>query len=194
MTFLPTVLEQSSKGDRVYDLYSRMLKDRIIFVNDEINDHTANLIIAQLLFLESEDPEQLIYMYINSPGGVVSSGLGIISCMQFLKNPISTIITGQAASMGSLIASSGTKGYRKMLKYSTHLVHQPLGGAKGQASDLQIQVNEILRLKELLTNIYVENTGQTFDTMTTMMDRDTILDAKQCIDIGLVDEILIKRP
>lgn len=193
MNLVPMVIEKTSQGERAMDIQSRLLRDRIIILNDEVNHHTAGLIVAQMLYLESENPDADILFYINSPGGSVTDGLSILDTMRFVKCDVSTIVMGQACSMGSLLASSGTKGKRLMLPNSTHLVHQPLGGARGQASDIEIQANEILRLKKLLTEIYVENTGQTFKKLQNVMDRDTIMDARQSVDFGLADCILSKR-
>lgn len=187
---VPIVVEKTSSGERSYDIFSRLLKDRIVLLNDEVNQHTAGLIVAQMLFLESEDRTQDILFYINSPGGSVTDGLAILDTMSCVKCDVSTIVMGQACSMGSLLASAGTRGKRLMLPNSRHLIHQPLGGAKGQASDIEIQAREIVRMKRQLTNIYVRNTGQTYETLERDMDRDNIMDAEQSIVYGLADKII----
>lgn len=190
---VPMVIEKTGQGERAFDIYSRLLNERIIFLNGPVDDQSANLVIAQILHLESQDSERDINFYINSPGGSVIAGLGILDVMDFVKPDIATYVIGQAASMGSLIASSGTKGKRFMLPRSRHLIHQPLGGASGQASDMEIQVNEILRMKKELTEIYVKNTGQTFEQLTKDMDRDNIMDAKTSVNYKLADQIIVNR-
>jgi ATP-dependent Clp protease protease subunit len=190
---VPMVVEKTSQGERAFDIYSRLLNERIVFLNGPVNDHSANLVIAQILHLESMDSNKDINLYINSPGGSVVSGLGILDVMDFVKPDIATYVIGQAASMGSLLASSGKKGKRFMLPHSRHLIHQPLGGASGQASDMEIQVNEILRMKKDLTNIYVKNTGKSFSQLTKDMDRDNIMDAQASINYGLADKVIEKR-
>lgn len=190
---VPIVVEQTSKGERSYDIYSRLLRDRIVMLDTDVNEHSASLIVAQMLFLESEDPSKDILFYINSPGGSVISGLSILDTMQFIKCDVSTIVMGQAASMGSLLASSGTKGKRLILPRARHLIHQPLGGAQGQASDMEIQVNEILRMKKQLTEIYVANTGKSYEQLERDMDRDNIMTAEESIAYGLSDKIVSKR-
>lgn len=190
---VPIVVEKSQQGERAYDIYSRLLSERIVFLNGPVDDHSANLVIAQILHLESVDADKDINLYINSPGGSVIAGLGILDVMDFVKSDIATYVIGQAASMGSLLASSGKKGKRFMLPRSRHLIHQPLGGASGQASDMEIQVNEILRMKKDLTNIYVKNTGKSFDQLTRDMDRDNIMDAETSVSYGLADQIIQKR-
>jgi len=190
---VPIVVEQTSKGERSYDIYSRLLRDRIVMLDTDVNEHTASLIVAQMLFLESEDPDRDILFYINSPGGSVISGLSILDTMQFVKCDVSTIVMGQAASMGSLLASSGTKGKRLILPRARHLIHQPLGGAQGQASDMEIQVNEILRMKKQLTEIYVTNTGKSYEELERDMDRDNILTAEEAVTYGLADKIVTNR-
>lgn len=187
------VIERTSQGERAFDIFSRLLNERIVFLNGPVDDQSANLVIAQILHLESQDSEQDINFYINSPGGSVISGLSILDVMEFVKPNIATYVLGQAASMGSLIASSGTKGKRYMLPRSRHLIHQPLGGASGQASDMEIQVNEILRMKKELTEIYVQNTGQSFEQLTKDMDRDNIMDAITSVNYGLADKIVSSR-
>jgi ATP-dependent Clp protease protease subunit len=190
---VPIVVEQTAKGERSYDIYSRLLRDRIVMLDTDVNEHSASLIVAQMLFLESEDPDKDILFYINSPGGSVISGLSILDTMQFIKCDVSTIVMGQAASMGSLLASSGTKGKRLILPRARHLIHQPLGGAQGQASDMEIQVNEILRMKKQLTEIYVATTGKSYEQLERDMDRDNIMTAEESIAYGLADKIVSKR-
>ena len=193
MNLVPMVIEKTSQGERAMDIQSRLLRDRIVILNDEVNHHTAGLIVAQMLYLESEDSTADILFYINSPGGAITDGMSILDTMQLIRCDVSTIVMGQAASMGSLLASSGTPGKRLMLPNAVHLIHQPLGGARGQASDIEIQAREILRLKKSLTNIYAQNTGKSFEELTRDMDRDTIMDATQSIAYGLADRIVTKR-
>jgi ATP-dependent Clp protease protease subunit len=192
---VPIVLERTSAGERSYDLYSRLLKDRIIMLDTDVNEHSASLIVAQLLFLESEDPDADILFYINSPGGVVTAGLAIYDTMQFIKPDVSTIVMGQACSMGSLLASSGAKGKRLMLPNARHMIHQPSGGARGQATDMLIQVEEILAMKKQLTQIYVDHNsaGKTFDQLTADMERDNFMSAQHAMEYGLVDQIVARR-
>jgi ATP-dependent Clp protease protease subunit len=187
------VIEKTSQGERAMDIQSRLLRDRIVILNDEVNHHTAGLIVAQMLYLESEDHTADILFYINSPGGTITDGLSILDTMQLIRCDVSTIVMGQAASMGSLLASSGTKGKRLILPNARHLIHQPLGGASGQASDIEIQANEIIRMKRQLTEIYVANTGQSYDRLVRDMDRDNIMDAQQSIEYGLADQIVSRR-
>lgn len=193
MNFVPFVIEKTTQGERSYDIYSRLLKERIIFLNGEVNDAVSNSICAQFLFLEAEDPEADINFYINSPGGVITSGLAILDTMQYIKPQVSTIVLGQACSMGSLLACSGQKGKRYMLPNARHLIHQPLGGAYGQASDIEINAREIIRMKEMLTNIYVKNTGQSYERLVSDMDRDNIMNADASVQYGLADVILSNR-
>lgn len=193
MSLVPMVIETTSKGERAYDIYSRLLRDRIVMLYTDVNEHTANLIVAQLLFLESEDPNSDIYFYINSPGGSVTAGLSILDTMNFIKPDVSTIVIGQACSMGSLLASSGARGKRLMLPNSRHLIHQPLGGASGQASDIEIQAKEILRLKRKLTEIYVQNTGKSYEELERDMDRDNIMTPEESIAYGLADKVIARR-
>jgi ATP-dependent Clp protease protease subunit len=190
---VPIVVEKTANGERSYDIYSRLLRDRIVMLDTDVNEHSASLVVAQMLFLESEDPDRDILFYINSPGGSVISGLSILDTMQFIKCDVSTIVMGQAASMGSLLASSGTKGKRLILPRARHLIHQPLGGAQGQASDMEIQVNEILRMKKQLTEIYVATTGKSYEQLERDMDRDNIMTAEESIAYGLADKIVSKR-
>ena len=192
---VPMVLERTSAGERSYDLYSRLLKDRIVMLDTDVNEHSASLIVAQLLFLESEDPDADILFYINSPGGIVTAGLAIYDTMQFIKPDVSTIVMGQACSMGSLLASSGAKGKRLMLPNARHMIHQPSGGARGQATDMLIQVEEILSMKKQLTQIYVDHNsaGKTFEQLTADMEREHFMSAQHALEYGLVDQIVTKR-
>ena len=192
---VPMVLERTSQGERSYDLYSRLLKDRIVMLDTDVNEHSASLVVAQLLFLESEDATKDILFYINSPGGVVTAGMAIYDTMQFIKPDVSTIVMGQACSMGSLLANAGAKGKRLMLPYARHMIHQPSGGASGQATDIQIQAREIQKMKEYLTNIYVEHNskGKTYNEISADMERDFFMSAQEALDYGLVDEIITKR-
>jgi ATP-dependent Clp protease protease subunit len=190
---VPIVLEQTSKGERSYDIYSRLLRDRIVMLDTDVNSHSASLIVAQMLFLEAEDPGRDILFYINSPGGSVTAGMSIYDTMQYIKCDVSTIVMGQAASMGSLLASSGTAGKRFILPNARHMIHQPLGGAEGQATDVEIQARELLRWKEVLTNIYVKHTGKTFDVLRTDMERDNFMTAEQAVAYGLADQVIEKR-
>lgn len=192
---VPIVLEKTANGERSYDIYSRLLKDRIIIMDTDVNEHSASLIVAQMLFLESEDSSSPINFYINSPGGVVSAGLGIYDTMQFIKSPVHTYVFGQAASMGSLLAQAGEPGHRYIMPHARHMIHQPSGGARGMVSDIEIQYKEIQRLKEELTRIYVSHnsTSKTFEQLTKDMDRDTWMDAQESLAYGLVDKIVEKR-
>jgi ATP-dependent Clp protease protease subunit len=194
MSLVPIVIEQTAKGERSYDIYSRLLRDRVILLEGEVHDQMANLIVAQLLFLESEG-EKDISMYINSPGGSVTAGMAIYDCMQFIKPDVQTIVMGQACSMGSLLAQSGAKDKRFMLPSARHMIHQPSGGARGQATDMLIQVEEILAMKKNLTEIYVKHNsaGKTFEQLTQDMERDNFMSAKQALDYGLIDKIIEKR-
>ena len=195
MALVPIVLEQTSRGERSYDIYSRLLRDRVILLEGEVHDTMANLIVAQLLYLESENSEADISLYINSPGGSVTAGMAIYDTMQFIKPDISTIVMGQACSMGSLLAQAGTAGKRKMLPRARHMIHQPSGGARGQATDMEIQVKEILEMKKYLTEIYVEHNSKnkTFDELKADMERDNFMNAQDALDYGLVDEIVRNR-
>ena len=192
---VPVVLEQTSQGERSYDLYSRLLRDRIVILDTDVNEHSASLIVAQLLFLESEDTEKDILFYINSPGGVVTAGMSIYDTMQFIKPDVSTIVMGQACSMGSLLAQAGAPGKRLMLPHARHMIHQPSGGAQGQATDIQIQAEEILKMKKTLTEIYVNHNskGKTFEQLSADMERDKFMSAQEALDYGLIDEIIEKR-
>jgi ATP-dependent Clp protease protease subunit len=194
MAYVPIVVEQTSKGERSYDIYSRLLKDRIIFVCGEIEDHMANLIVAQLLFLESENPEKDIFMYINSPGGVVSSGFAIYDTMQYLKPKIATFCIGQAASMGATLLLAGEKGMRYALPTSRVMIHQPIGGGyRGQATDLEIHIKETLKIKSMLHKIYAKHTGMTENAMEKAMDRDNFMSPEEAKEFGIVDHILTNR-
>lgn len=190
---VPVVLEHTYKGERSYDLYSRLLKDRIIMLDGEVNQHSSSLVCAQLLFLESENPDKAISFYINSPGGSVTAGMAIYDTMQFIKCPVNTIVMGQAASMGSLLAAAGAPGQRYILPNARHMIHQPLGGASGQATDVEIQARELLRWKQVLTDIYVEHTKKDRDTLSRDMERDFFMTADEAVSYGLADVKLIKR-
>ena len=196
MTLVPMVLEQTSKGERSYDIYSRLLRDRVILLEGEVHDQMANLIVAQLLYLESENPEKDINLYINSPGGSVTAGMAIYDAMQFIQPDVTTIVMGQACSMGSLLAQAGAKGKRLILPNARHMIHQPSGGARGQATDMEIQVREILEMKKNLTNIYVKHNskGKQFEELAKDMERDFFMSATQALEYGLVDQVLDKRP
>lgn len=193
MTLVPMVLEQTAKGERSYDIYSRLLRDRVILLEGEVHDQMANLIVAQLLYLESENPEADISLYVNSPGGSVTAGLAILDTMQFIKPDIQTIIMGHACSMGSLLASSGTKGKRFMLPRSRHMIHQVSSGTRGTAIDMKIALEETLRLNRTLTEIYVENTGKSYEQLEKDMSRDYYMDANESVAYGLADKILTSR-
>ena len=191
---VPMVIEQEARGERSYDIYSRLLKDRIVMLDTDVNEHSASLIVAQLLFLESQGNEDISF-FINSPGGVVTAGMAIYDTMQFIKPDVQTIVMGQACSMGSLLATAGAPGKRKMLPNARHMIHQPSGGAGGQATDMEIQVKEILKMKQNLTQIYVNHNskGKTFDEFYTAMERDNFMSAQEALDFGLIDEIVTKR-
>lgn len=191
--FVPIVVEQTSRGERSYDIYSRLLKERIIFLTGQIYDEMAALICAQLLFLESEDSKKDISMYINSPGGVVTSALSILDTMRYIKCDVSTLCIGQACSAGSLLLSSGTKGKRYVLPNARVMIHQPSGGAQGQATDIEIHAREILNLRERLNKIYADNTGQDIETINTAMERDRFMSAEDALEFGLVDKIIESR-
>jgi ATP-dependent Clp protease, protease subunit len=193
MPLVPMVIEQTGRGERSYDIYSRLLKERIIFLTDAIDDHLANMIIAQLLFLEAEDSEKDAYMYINSPGGVVTAGMAIYDTMQYIKTKVSTICMGQAASMGALLLAAGEPGKRFALPNARIMIHQPLGGAQGQATDIEIQANEILRIKKILNGILVTHTKQPLKKIEKDTDRDFFLSAGEAIKYGLIDEVIEKK-
>jgi len=190
---IPMVVEQSSKGERAYDIYSRLLKERIIFLTGQINDNVASLVTAQLLFLEAEDPKKEIYLYINSPGGLVTAGLGIYDTMQYIKPDISTLCIGQAASMGSFLLAAGTKGKRFSLPNSRIMVHQPSAGFQGQATDIEIHANEVLSLKKRLNEIYSKHTGKNVDEIKSALERDNFMTADVAQSFGLIDEVVEKR-
>ncbi len=192
MSYVPMVVEQSSRGERAYDIYSRLLKDRIIFLGGPIDDNVANVVVAQLLFLESEDPDKDIHLYINSPGGVVTAGLAIYDTMQYIKPDVSTICIGQAASMGSLLLTAGAKGKRYALPNARVMIHQPLGGAQGQSTDIQIQAREILRIREVINDILVNTTGKTLQEVNEDTERDNFMTAEEAKAYGLVDEVIIR--
>jgi len=192
-SLIPTVIEKTANGERAYDIYSRLLKDRIIMLDTDVNSHSASLITSQLLFLESENPDADILFYINSPGGSVSAGMAIYDTMNFIKCDVSTIVMGMAASMGSLLSTAGAKGKRRMLPHATHMIHQPLGGSSGQATEVEIQYKELQRWKETLTNIYVKHTGKDYATLEADMDRDNYMTAPEALAYGLVDEIITSR-
>lgn len=191
---IPTVIEKTNMGERAYDIYSRLLKDRIIFLNDEINDHTANLVIAQILFLANEDSKKDIQLYINSPGGSVSAGMAIYDTMQFVKPDVSTICVGTAASMGAILLLGGAKGKRYSLPHSRIMIHQPWGGAQGQASDIEIQAKEILKTKKLLNELIVKHTGQKLDKVEKETDRDFYMSSDEAKKYGIVDAVITKAP
>lgn len=192
---VPIVLEQTAKGERSYDIYSRLLKDRIIMLDTDVGEHTASLIVAQMLFLESDNPDKDISFYINSPGGSVTAGMAIYDTMQFIKCDVHTIVMGQACSMGSLLATAGAPGKRYILPYARHMIHQPSGGARGQATDIQIQAREIQKMKEYLTNIYVRHNsaGKTYDEFAADMERDFFMSAEESVAYGLADKVITKR-
>ena len=194
LNLVPMVVEQTARGERSYDIYSRLLKERVIFLVGEVNDQVANLIVAQLLFLESENPDKDINFYINSPGGAVTAGLAIYDTMQFIKPDVSTICTGQACSMGSFLLMAGAKGKRFALPNSRVMIHQPSGGAQGQATDIEIQAREILYIRERLNKLYAEHTGQPLEKIERDVERDRFMSAADAKAYGLIDEVLLKRP
>ena len=195
MSLVPMVIENTARGERSYDIYSRLLKDRVILLEGEVHDQMANLVVAQMLFLESENPEKDIQLYINSPGGSVTAGMAIYDTIQFIKCDVSTIVMGQACSMGSLLAQAGAKDKRFILPNARHMIHQPSGGARGQATDMLIQVNEILEMKKVLTQIYVDHNsaGKTFEELAADMERDTYMSAVKAVEYGLADKVMTKR-
>lgn len=195
MPLVPMVIESSSQGERAFDIYSRLLKERIVMLNGPVEDNMANLIVAQLLFLESENPDKDISLFINSPGGVVTAGMSIYDTMQFIKPDVKTYVMGQACSMGSLLAQAGAEGKRYMLPNARHMIHQPSGGAGGQATDMEIQVNEIIKMKKNLTEIYVKHNskGKTFEELSADMERDKFMSAEEALEYGLIDKIVDKR-
>ena len=193
--FIPTVLEKTANGERAYDIYSRLLKDRIVMLDTDVNEHSASLVVAQMLFLESENPDADILFYINSPGGAVTAGMAIYDTMQFIRPDVSTIVMGQACSMGSLLSTAGARGKRLILPNARHMIHQPSGGARGQATDMLIQVEEILAMKKSLTQIYVDHNsaGKTFDELSHDMERDFFMSAHDAVMYGLADSVVEKR-
>jgi ATP-dependent Clp protease protease subunit len=193
MSLIPMVIEQTSRGERAYDIYSRLLKDRIIFLGTPIDDHVANTVIAQLLFLEADDPDKDIFLYVNSPGGVVTSGLAIYDTMNYIKSPVSTICIGQAASMGALLLASGTKGKRFSLPHARIMIHQPIGGFQGQATDIEIHAKEILKLKDTLNQIMANHTGQPIEKIGADTERDFFMSGADAKEYGLVDEVITKK-
>ncbi len=195
MPLVPMVVEQTSKGERSYDIYSRLLKERVVLLEGEVHDQMANLIVAQLLYLESEDPDKDINLWINSPGGSVTAGMAIYDAMQFIKPDVNTIVMGQACSMGSLLAQAGAAGKRFILPNARHMIHQPSGGARGQATDMEIQVREILEMKRNLTGIYVKHNsvGKTYDELRADMERDYFMSAEQAVAYGLADQVVANR-
>ena len=193
LNLVPVVVEQTARGERAYDIYSRLLKDRVIFIVGGIDDHVANLVVAQLLFLESENPDKDIHLYINSPGGVVSAGLSVYDTMQFIKPDVSTMCVGQAASMGALLLAAGEKGKRYCLPSSRIMIHQPLGGFQGQASDVEIHAREILYVKNQLNEILAKHTGQPIERIAKDTDRDNFLSGEDAVQYGLVDKVLVSR-
>lgn len=193
MSLVPIVVEQTNRGERSYDIYSRLLKDRIIMLSDQVNDVTASLVVAQLLFLESEDPDKDIYLYINSPGGSITSGMAIYDTMQYIKPDVSTICIGMAASMGAFLLAAGAKGKRYALPNSEIMIHQPLGGFQGQATDIDIHAKRILRMKETLNTILSERTGQTLEKIKRDVERDYFMEAAEAKEYGLIDEVIVKN-
>jgi ATP-dependent Clp protease protease subunit len=195
MNLIPMVIEKTSSGERAYDIYSRLLKERIVFLNGPVEDNSANIIVAQMLYLESEDPSKDINFYINSPGGVITSGMSIYDVMQFVKCDVATYVMGQACSMGSFLAQAGTAGKRYMLPYARHMIHQPSGGARGMQSDIEIQYKEITKMKQILTELYVKHNskGKTYEDFERDMDRDTFMSAQESLDYGLIDVIVDKH-
>ena len=193
MALVPTVVEQTGRGERAYDIYSRLLKDRIIFLSDEVNDTTASLVVAQLLFLEAEDPDKDIHLYINSPGGSVTAGMAIYDTMQYIKPDVSTICIGLAASMGAFLLNAGAKGQRFALPNSEIMIHQPLGGAKGQATDIEIHAKWILKIRERLNQILSERTGQPIEKIQEDTERDNFMSAQEAKEYGLIDEVIEKK-
>ncbi len=193
MSYVPVVVEQSGQGERAYDIYSRLLKDRIIFLSGEVEDNMANTIVAQMLFLEAEDPDKDIYLYINSPGGVVTAGMAIYDTMQYIKPDVSTICIGQAASMGSLLLTAGAKGKRFALPNARIMIHQPLGGARGQSTDVQIQAKELLRIRQMLNEILSQRTGKSMEQIEADTERDNFMSAAEAVEYGLVDKVIVRE-
>ncbi len=194
MTLVPIVVENTGRGERSYDIYSRLLRERIVFLSDEITDPIASLVTAQLLFLEAEDPDKDIFLYINSPGGLVTAGLAIYDTMQYIRPPVSTLCLGQAASMGAVLLAAGATGKRYALPHSRIMIHQPMGGFQGQASDIDIQAREILRLREQINEILAKHTGKDVATIEQHTDRDRFMTGSEAVEFGLVDEVIVSRP
>ena len=194
MALVPIVVENTGRGERAYDIYSRLLRERIVFLTDEINDPVASLVTAQLLFLEAEDPDKEIYLYVNSPGGSVTAGLAIYDTMQYIRPPVSTLCLGQAASMGAILLAAGARGKRYALPHSRIMIHQPMGGAQGQASDIEIQAREILRIRSQLNEILAKHTGQELDRIEADTDRDRFMTGMEAKQFGLIDEVITSRP
>ena len=194
LNLVPIVVEQTARGERAYDIYSRLLKERVIFIVGPVDDYMANIVVAQMLFLESENPDKDISLYINSPGGIVTAGLAIYDTMQYIKCDISTLCLGQAASMAAWLLSAGAKGKRFALPHARIMIHQPLGGVQGQATDIDIQAREILRIREQLNNVLVKHTGQSIKKIEKDTDRDMFMTGKQAVEYGLVDEVIVNRP
>ena len=193
LNYVPMVIEQSARGERSYDIYSRLLKERVIFLVGPVDDHTANVVVAQLLFLESENPDKDIHFYINSPGGSVTAGLAIYDTMQFIKSDVSTMCIGQAASMGALLLTGGTKGKRFCLPHARMMIHQPLGGVQGQATDIEIHAREILQVRDRLNKIMSDHTGQPMEKIEVDTDRDNFMSGQESVDYGLIDKVLLER-
>jgi ATP-dependent Clp protease protease subunit len=193
MPLIPMVVEQTNRGERSYDIYSRLLKDRIIFLGDEVNDHTASLVVAQMLFLEAEDPDKDIMLYINSPGGSITAGMAIYDTMQYIKPDVSTICIGMAASMGAFLLAAGEKGKRFALPHSEIMIHQPLGGTRGQAEDIRIHAERILKMRDTINKILSERTGQPLDKISRDTDRDFFMEAKDAVEYGLIDKVITSR-
>ncbi len=194
MALVPIVVENTGRGERSYDIYSRLLRERIVFLCDEVNDQIASLVTAQLLFLEAEDPDKEIYLYLNSPGGSVTSGLAIYDTMQYIRPPVSTLCLGQAASMGAILLAAGASGKRYALPHSRVMIHQPLGGAQGQATDIDIQSKEILRIREQINGILAQHTGQDIDRIQADTERDRFMTGQEAVDFGIIDEVITERP
>jgi ATP-dependent Clp protease protease subunit len=194
MALVPIVVENTGRGERSYDIYSRLLRERIVFLCDDVNDHIASLVTAQLLFLEAEDPDKEIYLYVNSPGGSVTSGLAIYDTMQYIRPAVSTLCLGQAASMGAVLLAAGASGKRYALPHSRIMIHQPLGGTQGQATDIEIHAREIIRIREQINGILAKHTGQDLDRIQTDTERDRFMTGQDAVDFGLIDEVITSRP
>ena len=194
MALVPIVVENTGRGERSYDIYSRLLRERIVFLCDEVNDQIASLVTAQLLFLEAEDPDKEIFLYVNSPGGMVTAGLAIYDTMEYIRPPVSTLCLGQAASMGAILLAAGASGKRYALPHSRVMIHQPLGGAQGQATDIDIQAKEILRIRAEINGILAKHTGQDVDRIQAVTERDRFMTGQEAVDFGLIDEVITERP